>query len=527
MEKRFTTKERSWILYDWANSVYATNNMAAIFPTIFVAFAGDQGDLWWGYGTSLATLIIAILAPILGSIADYQGMKKKLFTVFMLLGVIATALIALTSDWRFMLVAYVISKIGFSGSNLFYDSFLTDVTTDERMDKVSSWGYAMGYIGGSTIPFVISIAVLMIMGYSSPFAQKFAILITSVWWLVFSIPFFKNVEQVHYIEKPEKISLKSTFANVLNTMRDIAKSRGMLMFIIAYFFYIDGVGTVISISTAYGTALGLGATGMILALLVTQIVAMPSSILFAKLAKKISTRKAILIAIAVYMFICLVGFYMGFSLEPHQDAYRSAYKGQYDAIQTQANDLTFEDQDKAKIQVLSFLSRAETALRDKDTAVFEELAINTEGFSDKDAAQLQSLQTDAKASLTAFKAGQAEVISRYQDAIRFSTMLFWGMAILVGTMQGGIQAVSRSYFGKLIPKKRSNEFFGFFDIFGKFATVIGPLLYAVVGTWTRRSSYGALCLMLLFLVGFIVLIMAKKPLEELERNRTAQAALEG
>lgn len=224
---RFTKKERSWILYDWANSVYATNIMAAIFPTIFVAFAGDQGDLWWGYGTSIATLIIAVLAPILGSIADYQGMKKKLFTAFMLLGVIATALIAVTNDWRFMLVAYVLSKIGFSGSNLFYDSFLTDVTTNERMDKVSSWGYAMGYIGGSTIPFVMSIGVLLALGYSSPVAQKFSILITSVWWLVFTIPFLKNVEQEHYIERPERISLKTAFDNVLNTARDIARQRGL------------------------------------------------------------------------------------------------------------------------------------------------------------------------------------------------------------------------------------------------------------------------------------------------------------
>ena len=524
-DKRFTKKERSWILYDWANSVYATNIMAAIFPTIFVAFAGDKGDIWWGYGTSFATLIIAILAPILGSIADYRGMKKKLFTAFMLLGVTATALIALTNDWRFMLAAYVLSKIGFSGSNLFYDSFLTDVTTNERMDKVSSWGYAMGYIGGSTIPFVISIGVLLAMGYSSPFAQKFSILITSVWWLVFSIPFLKNVEQVHYIERPEKISIKGAFDNVLRTARDIAGSRGMLLFILAYFFYIDGVGTVISISTAYGTALGLGATGMILALLVTQIVAMPSSILFARMAKKITTRRAILLAIAVYMVICLVGFYMGFSLEPHQDRYEQAYDQNQALITEGFKGYAFEDRQAAESALTQALKDARKNLPGDDEPL-KGLLFNENTHPQADLPLLEQARADMAQSLIALKTAQAPMISEYSAALRFSTSLFWAMAILVGTMQGGIQAVSRSYFGKLVPKKRSNEYFGFFDIFGKFATVIGPLLYALVGGWTGRSSWGALGLLLLFLMGFIILLLARKPLEELEAQRAAQAAME-
>ncbi|MGI6726076.1 MAG: MFS transporter [Christensenellales bacterium] len=519
--KRFTKKERSWIMYDWANSVYATNIMAAIFPTIFVAYAGDQGDLWWGYGTSFATLIVAILAPLLGSIADYQGMKKKMFTAFMLLGVCATALIALTNDWRFMLVAYVVSKIGFTGSNLFYDSFLTDVTTNERMDKVSSWGYAMGYIGGSTIPFVISIAVLIAMGYSSPFAQKFAILITSVWWLVFTIPFLKNVEQVHYIERPDRISFRHAFDNVLKTAGDIAKSRGMLLFILSYFFYIDGVGTVISISTAYGTALGLGATGMILALLVTQLVAMPCSILFAKLTHKTSTRKALLLAIAVYMFICLVGFYMGFSLEPHQDAYNEAYAQEQSAIEESYSGYSFEDSEAAHTFLNGLMSSAKRNLTTQQSPIGD-FYVEEKSFSSEDLALIKQAGEDINKRLLSFKEMQRPIITRYQDAIAFSTILFWCMAVLVGTVQGGIQAVSRSYFGKLVPKKRSNEYFGFFDIFGKFATVVGPFLYALVGGLTGRSSFGALCLVLLFLAGFIILIAARKPLDELEAQRAIQ-----
>lgn len=504
-KKRFTKKEWSWIMYDWANSIYATNIMAAIFPTIFVSIAGDAGDIWWGYGTSIATFLVAILAPILGAVADYKGMKKKLFTAFMLTGVVFTFLIALVmNNWKLMLVGYIVSRIGFSGSCLFYDSFLTDVTTDERMDKVSSWGYAMGYIGGSTIPFVISIVMLLVLGYSNPIAQKFSILIVSVWWLVFSIPFMKNVEQEHYIERTGDTSVGQIFRNIGHTARDIFRRKGLFLFVVAYFFYIDGVGTIISISTAYGTVLGLGTVGMILALLVTQIVAMPCSIWFANLAEKISARKALIGAIIIYTLICCVGFYMGYSLEPHQEAYETALKAEYT---DQLSDLT----DGNAI-----------ALRDAGAKY----------FTDQDAqgklnAELAKLTEEQQASpevdrvlraFALFVGNQANTIQKFQSAVSFSTILFWAMAFMVGTVQGGIQAVSRSYFGKLIPKERSNEFFGFFDIFGKFASVLGPFLYATIGSWTGRSSYGVLALICLFLVGLVIMVTGKKHFKALDRT---------
>ena len=507
-KKRFSVKEWSWILYDWANSIYATNIMAAIFPTIFVNIAGgpgSTGDIWWGYGTSIATLIVALLAPLLGAVADFKGMKKKLFTVFMLTGVVFTFLIALVmNSWKLMLIGYIISRIGFSGSCLFYDSFLTDVTTDERMDKVSSWGYAMGYIGGSTIPFVISIAVLLLLGYSSPVAQKFSIIITSVWWLAFSIPFLKNVEQEHYIERTADNSLGQVFRNIGHTAADIFKRKGLFLFVVAYFFYIDGVGTIISISTAYGTVLGLGTVGMILALLVTQIVAMPCSIWFAHLAAKVTARKALIGAIIVYTLICCVGFYMGFSLEPHQEAYEAALKAEYTDVLA---DLT--DQDAI-------------ALRDAGAKY----------FTDKDAqeklhAEVAKLTEESRsnpevervlATFALFLGKETKTIQNFQNAVSFSTILFWAMATLVGPVQGGIQAVSRSYFGKLIPKERSNEFFGFFDIFGKFASVLGPFLYATIRAWTGRSSYGVLALICLFLIGLVIMIKGKKDFEALDKT---------
>ena len=524
-QKRFSVKEWSWIMYDWANSIYATNIIAAIFPIVFVSIAGkEMGDKWWGYGTSIATFLVAILGPVLGAVADFKGMKKKLFTVFMLLGVVFTFLIALVmNNWKLMLVGYILSRIGFAGSCLFYDSFLTDVTTDERMDKVSSWGFAMGYIGGSTIPFLISIAVLLVMGFANPIAQKFSIIIVSVWWLLFSIPFLKNVEQEHYVERTKENSVGQAFRNILRTAKDIFRQKGLLLFMVAYFFYIDGVDTIISISTAYGTVLGLGTVGMILALLVTQIVAMPCSIIFANIAQKITARKALIGAIIVYTFICCVGFYMGFSLEPHQEAYETALKADF----TEKITALAPEQDEAMPGNLegyeALVESCEKAFQAKDpmaelTALKDELQ-KTPYYSRLSDDRYTAAAEGVLDAAMAFAQSHEQTIAKFRSAVSFSSILFWAMAALVGTVQGGIQAVSRSFFGKLIPKERSNEFFGFFDIFGKFAAVLGPAIYATMKAWTGRSSYGVLALIVLFLVGLAIMVKGKPQFDALEKAK--------
>lgn len=247
-ERRFSKTERAWILYDWANSVYATNIMAAIFPIYFAMAATDTGDKIYGFAVSAANLIVALLSPLLGAIGDFRGMKKKLFAGFLLLGLVFTAAMAVFDSWQLMLVGLVISRIGFSGSCLFYDSFLTDVTAPERMDKVSAWGYAMGYIGGSTIPFVISIVILLLMG-QNVLSYKISILIVVVWWAVFSIPFLKNVEQVYSVEEPPAQLARAAFSNMAKTFRSILRDKRILYFMVAYFFYIDGVSTIISMAT--------------------------------------------------------------------------------------------------------------------------------------------------------------------------------------------------------------------------------------------------------------------------------------
>ncbi|MDD3162965.1 MAG: MFS transporter [Sphaerochaetaceae bacterium] len=423
---KMTKPEKSWIMYDVANSVYATVMLAAIFPTYFATVCkgvGVSGDFWWGIGTSIGTFTLAILAPVIGAFADVNGYKKKLFSAFLAIGLVFTLVNAFTDNWSMLLVGYILSHIGFQGSCLLNDSFLTDVTTPDRMDSISSWAYALGYIGGSTIPFLVCIALIMFgenFGVDSAMAVKLSVVITTVWWGLFSIPFLKNVKQLHGIEKPQKGIVKDAFVRIGRTARKIATNKAMLLFILAYFFYIDGVNTVISMSTAYGSSIGLGTTGMVLALMVTQIVAFPCAILFGKLAGKHGSIKMLIVSIVIYFLICLTGFVMGLGLE--------------------------------------------------------------DGF------------------LTVAQA----------------TVLFWVLATLVGTVQGGIQAISRSFYGKLVPPENSGEYFGFFDIFGKFAAVIGPALYSLVKGLTGRGSYAILSIVLLFAAGFVLLFCGRKQYESID-----------
>jgi UMF1 family MFS transporter len=417
---KMTKTEKSWVLYDCANSAYVTIVVAAVFPIFFTSVCGNSGqsgDFWWGIGTTLSTGVVAIMAPIIGAIADYHGMKKKLFTFFLALGLLFTLVSAISDAWQWMLVGYIISNIGFTGSVLIYDSFITDVTTPERMDNISSWGYALGYIGGSTIPFLMSIVLVTFgknFGINSALAVKLSLIITVLWWLIFSIPFLKNVEQTHGVNIPKKDIVNKTLIGIFDTFKNIFKDKALLVFMVAYFFYIYGVHTIISMATSYGSTLGLSSVGMILALLVTQVVAFPCAIIFGKLSTRFGSINMIKVAIIAYFAICVMGFIMGFGIEQ------------------------------------GFLSLSE------------------------------------------------------------AIVIFWLLAVSIGTVQGGIQAISRSYFGKLIPQQKSSEYFGFFDIFGKFAAVMGPALYAFVKGITGRSSFSILSIIILFLIAFIILIVPAK-----------------
>jgi len=421
--KNFTKAEWSWIMYDWAEAAFTTIMMAAIFPVFFVTVAGGEGSLgssWWAIGISISRVILGIAAPIIGAIISYKGYKKRLFVSFVSIGILMTLLLAVNThgSWQFLLIGYIFALMFRSAASFVYDSYLPDVTTKDRMDMVSTYGFGIGYIGGSTIPFVASILLILFgpqFGIDMLMAVRISIALTAIWWAVFSWPMIRDVHHKYAVEAPKKgVFMKDSLKNVWSTAKKIAKHKGMLFFLIAYFFYIDGVGTIINLATAYGAELGLDMVGMIGALFVTQIVAFPCSIIFGKLAKKIHSIKLIAIAICIYIGICIVGFIMGFGLE--------------------------------------------TNLFGVDTAI----------------------------------------------------IFFWSLAFMVGTVQGGIQALSRSTFGRLVPAENSGEFFGFFEIYGRFSTILGPFLYATVLNITGRPDFSILSIMLTFIVGLTILLSVRK-----------------
>ena len=407
--KSLNKTEKSWVFYDWANSAYSMAITSTILPLYFKSVFSNAGGsavdstAYWGYANSAATLIIAVLAPILGTMADYRGNKMKFFTFFMTMGVGTTALLAFVPDaaWLPLLGVYILTVLGFNGSLIFYDAFLVDVTPTERMDKVSTWGYAMGYIG-STIPFLLCIGLVIaaqvkIIPISVGLASKISFVLTAIWWGAFSMPLLKNVKQLFGVEKEANLIINS-FKRIAGTFKNIQAHKRLFTFMIAYFFYIDGVDTIIKMATAYGSDLGISSANLLIILLVTQFVAFPFALLYGHLAETIGTKKMLLIGILIYTGICVYAFFL--------------------------------------------------------KTVFD----------------------------------------------------FWILAMLVGTSQGGIQALSRSYFGKLVPKENSNEFFGFYNIFGKFAAIMGPFLMGLVTQMTGRTNYGVLSIVILFLIGGLLLL---------------------
>lgn len=398
---RLTKQERSWVLYDVGNSAFVMLSTALI-PVYFAAIAdpGSSVVVAWGYAETIASLILALLMPFLGSLADIQGKKMKFLIGFVGTGAIACAALGIPSQALVFLVIYVISSVMLNGSMVFYDAFLIDATTEDRFDEVSSKGYAWGYIG-SCIPFITCLVVVLggpSFGIDTMVGMKIAFVITALWWVVFTIPLFRNVRQLHY-RKAHKGFLKSSLKGLWITARNIAHDKRLLFFMIAFFFYIDGVHTIIKMSTSYGTDLGIDSTQLVLALLMTQFVAFPAAIAYGRLSSRFGTKRMLLIAVLAYFCITLFAAF--------------------------------------------FL---------------------TEAFE------------------------------------------FWILAFFVGLFQGGIQALSRSEFGKLIPKQRANEYYGFFDIFGKYAAVMGTFLVSVFTQLTGNSSFGVLSISVLFIIGFILLV---------------------
>jgi len=400
MEK--TTKlERNWILYDVGNSAY-TMLVTTIIPIYFNYVAEQQGVsnvdymAYWGYAASIVTLIVALLGPIIGTFTDNKGFKKPTFVVSLIIGSVGCVALGFTGYWLAFLVVFIISKIGYSSSLIFYDSMLPDVTTPERMDRISTSGYAWGYIG-SCIPFVMCLGVVLgkdKLGLSMETAMMASFLITAVWWVGMTIPLLKSYRQKYYVECKEH-AVGESFKRLGRTLANARQHSKIFWFLIAFFFYIDGVYTIIDMATTYGKALGLENSGLLLALLVTQIVAFPCAIVSGKLAQKFEAEKLITVCILAYLGIAVFAIFLTNLVE------------------------------------------------------------------------------------------------------------FWVLAVLVGMFQGGIQALSRSYFTKIIPPEQSGEFFGIYDICGKGAAFLGTTLVGIVSQITGSINKGISVLSLLFLMGLL------------------------
>lgn len=400
MDNKLTALEKKWILYDVGNSAFillATtiipilfNNLAKnhLTPTQYVAY--------WGYAVTASTLIVALLGPILGAISDQKDKKKSIFNVFMLIGVIGCAAMPFFKGWFLFLVIYVITKVGFNGSLIFYDSMLSDITTTDRMDRVSSHGFVWGYIG-SCIPFIISIGIIFstdITGISTGTAMILVFAITALWWLIFTIPLLKSYQQSNYSDHVLE-DLRNLVGQLKSTFYEIRQQKKIYLYLIAFFFYIDGVFTIINMATAYGTSLGLSSEGLILALLVTQIVAFPCALFFSRISKIYPSTLLIKICIIAYTLISLF------------------------------------------------------------------------------AIQLDKLSE------------------------------FWILAIGVGMFQGAIQALSRSYYAKIIPPNKSGEYFGIYDIFGKSASFFGTLMVSLLTQLLGNQNQAIISLSVMFVLGYI------------------------
>ena len=316
MKTGMTREEKNWVLYDVGNSAFVLL-VATIMPIYFNYLAENAGLsaadylAYWGYATSAATLIVALLGPVFGTLADTEGLKKPIFTTTMLIGGIGCLALGFSRQWFLFLLIYIIAKIGFSGSLIFYDSMLGDITTEDRVDNVSSQGYAWGYIG-SCVPFVVCLGVVLgagKIGISTELAMMISFAIVAVWWIGASIPLLKSYQQKHYVERQPK-AVRNSFKRLGDTLKNIRNEKKIFLFLVAFFFYIDGVYTIIDMATAYGTALGFESTGLLLALLLTQVVAFPFAILFGRLSSKYEAAKLIRVCILAYLGISIFAIFL-------------------------------------------------------------------------------------------------------------------------------------------------------------------------------------------------------------------------
>jgi len=399
-------------MYDWANSAFATTIMAAIFPPFYrslvirAGFSEGSATAYWGYTTSIALMVIALIAPALGAVSDSTGGKKLYVAFFAWTGILSTTafLFIDTDTWLLASTLFIMGNIGFAGANVFYESMLPHIAKKDDIDQISTKGYAMGYVGGGILLVINVLWILKPGVFGMPgtgFALRASFLSVAVWWAVFSLPFFRHVPEPPLIKKNDASvnPVYDGFANLSATFKEIKRYKQLLIFLAAFWIYNDGIGTIIKMATAYGDEIGIRMPDMIMALIITQFVGIPFSFLFGKLARRMGTKPSILLAIGVYALISIGGYYM-------------------------------------------------------------------------------------------------------QTAIHFYILAF-----MVGTVQGGSQALSRSLYGVMVPKHNSAEFFGFFSTSAKFAGIFGPLIFGLVSQISGGSRLSILSVIVFFIAGGTLLML--------------------
>ncbi len=420
--KNYKKVINSWSMYDWGKSAFETTIMAAVLPVYYSSVAAanlpaNQATVYWGYTASIALLIIAVLSPILGAIADFKGSKKRYLTYFALVGIAATAMMFFigSGDWLLASALFIIGNVGLAGGNVFYDSLLPHIAREDDIDQVSTRGYALGYLGGGIL-LAINLAMIMFAPQElTGLMTRLSLASVAVWWLIFSIPLWRNVPEPPRRILPEEQGIdpvKAGFKRLGETFREITKYSELFKFLIAFWLYNDGIGTIIKMATIYGAEIGIGQNSLIGTLLMVQFVGIPFSFLFGWLAKKIGTKVSIYISLGVYTLISIGGYFMT------------------------------------------------------------------------------------------------------------TPVHFWLLGFSVALVQGGSQALSRSLFGRMVPKSQSAEFFGFFSVSAKIAGIVGPLVFALVSQAMGNSRLGIVSLIFFFIAGGLLLTRV----DEQEGIRVAKAA---
>jgi UMF1 family MFS transporter len=402
----------SWCMYDWANSAFATTIMAAVFPPFYRELATTAGlrdadaTAAWAYTTSGALLLIALLAPVLGAISDHTGGKKWYVAFFAGLGILATGLFVFLGDDTYLLgsILFIVGNVGFAGANIFYESLLPHIAKRNDIDQISTKGYALGYVGGGILLVINALWILKPELFFMPnvgFALRASFFSVAVWWAVFSIPLLRNVPEPPVVRTGDEVEdikvVRAGFQRLAHTFRRITRYKQLLIFLVAFWIYNDGIGTIIKMATAYGDEIGIGQDSMVIALIITQFVGIPFSFGFGWLARRLGTKRSILLGLGVYTLISIAGYFM-------------------------------------------------------------------------------------------------------QTATHFFILAF-----LVGTVQGGSQALSRSLYGTMVPKNQSAEFFGFFSTSSKFAGILGPLIFGLVSQLAGASRLSILSVIIFFVVGGLLL----------------------